>query len=126
MNRATKAVLWSALVFPGTGHLFLQRYLRGAGLMLLTAVGLTVIVVEAVHKALAIAEKLQRGELPLDVQAISELLSQSAAGAGGLALDIATSVVLLCWLVGIFDAYRIGKGEALAAGGEGTNRQAAS
>lgn len=109
MNRATKALLLSALVFPGAGHLFLKRYLRGAGLLAVTLAGLAVIVVESVHKALAIADKLQRGEVPLDLAAITGLLAQSTSGSAGLVLDIATYLVTLCWLVGVFDSYRIGK-----------------
>lgn len=115
MNRATKALLLSALVFPGAGHLYLKRYRRGAALLVVTGAGLLILVVQAVQQALAIVDTLQRGDVPLDVTAISGLFSQAAPGAQGLILDIATCAVTLCWLVGIFDSYRLGKGQEAGA-----------
>ena len=84
----------------------------------MTVAGLAAIVVESVHKALAIADQLQRGQVPLDLAAITGLLAQSTSGSAGLLLDLSTPVVTLCWLAGIFDSYRIGKRQDAMNDGE--------
>ena len=91
--------------------------------MALATAGLTIIVVKTIQDALIIVEKLQYGEVPLDAQAISGLLSESTRGSGGLVLDIATYGIVLCWLIGIFDSYRIGKSQEALNDRERTARQ---
>ena len=114
MKKSTEAVLLSALVFPGSGHLFLKYYLRGMALLLASLAALTYIMVKAVQQAFSIVDKLQNGQLPLDTDAISRLLAQSSTGQEGLFLDIASYGIALCWLIGIADAYRIARrGDAL-------------
>lgn len=110
MNKATKAALLSALVFPGTGHFFLKKQLRGIILTGATLAALTVIISQAITKAQQIVEKIQLGEVQLDVTAIAELVSKQAAGTDAQQLNIASLALLICWLLGIIDAYRIGRG----------------
>ena len=47
MNTAIKAALLSALVFPGSGQIYLKRYWRGLIMMLLAGLSLVVIIVMA-------------------------------------------------------------------------------
>ena len=108
MKRSTKAALLSSLIFPGVGHMALKQYLRGSILMLSAVIALTVIVTKAVKQALAIVDKINSGEIPLEAGAITELVSKSTAGAEGSILNIATFVVVACWLIGIIDSYRLG------------------
>ena len=108
MKRSTKAALLSGLIFPGVGHLALKQYLRGSILMLSALIALTVIVTKAVKQALAIVDKINSGEISLEAGAITELVSKSTAGAEGSILNIATFVVVACWLIGIIDSYRLG------------------
>lgn len=108
MKRSTKAALLSGLIFPGVGHLALKQYLRGSILMLSALIALTVIVTKAVKQALAIVDKINSGEIPLEAGAITELVSKSTAGAEGSILNIATFVVVACWIIGIIDSYRLG------------------
>jgi hypothetical protein len=114
MKKSTKALLLSALVFPGAGHLFLKYYLRGAALMVLSLAGLAIIVVDAVQQALGIFDKLQNGTMPLDANAISGLLTNSASSFPGWVLNIASYGIVLCWIIGIFDSYRMGKSQDAA------------
>lgn len=118
LSRRSKSLLLSALVYPGVGHLYLKRHGRGAALMAMTTAGLAVIVVTMAAKAMVLWEKLQHGDLPPDAGAIMELLDQSAMGHAGLLLDVAGYAVLLCWLFGMVDAYRIGKRQDASGGGK--------
>lgn len=108
MKRSTKAALLSGLVFPGLGHMVLKQYLRGSILMLSALIALSVIVAKAVNKALAIVDKINSGEVPLEAGAITEQVSKSTGGMEGSILNIATLVVVACWLIGIIDSYRVG------------------
>jgi hypothetical protein len=105
MKISTKAALLSGLVFPGLGHMVLKQYLRGS---ISALIGLSVIVTKAVNQALAIVDKINSGEIPLEAGAITDQVSNSTGGAEGLILNIATFVVVACWLIGIIDSYRVG------------------
>lgn len=109
MNKSTKAVLLSALVFPGTGHFFLKKYISGAVLVSAALGSLYYLITKTVEISLQITEKIQSGEVQLDVVGITELVSKQLSGAETQAYNIATAVLLISWLVGIIDSYRIGR-----------------
>jgi cobalamin biosynthesis protein CobD/CbiB len=108
MKKSTKSVLLSALIFPGVGHLFLKQYLRGIALLVMAMSGVTIIVVKSVQHALPIVEKIQNGDVPLEAQALSNLVSKSLSGPDGLLVNLVSLAILLCWVIGIVDSYRIG------------------
>jgi hypothetical protein len=107
MKKTTKAVLLSALVFPGAGHLFLKKYTTGATLVGAAIISLYYLITKAVENALQIVEEIQSGDIQLNAVAISELISRQSTGTDTLLLDIATVAIIICWLVGIIDSYRI-------------------
>ncbi len=109
MKTSTKAVWLSALVFPGLGHWLLQRYLMAVVLVAAVAIALYYLVMQAVERALAISEKIQTGEVPLDIEIISRLVTDSTAGADSHIASVATTVVIVAWLVGVIDCYRLGR-----------------
>lgn len=108
MKKSTKAALISALVFPGAGHIYLKKYLRGIILATLSLTAIASLISYTVERALQIAEKIQSGQIPPDIPAITELLSQQPAGNTLLIQHIAATAIILCWIVGIIDAYRAG------------------
>jgi len=108
MKKSTKAVLLSALVFPGAGHIFLKKYILGVVLVSASFIGIYYLVSKTVQKALLISEKIQNGEVQLNLAEISELMSnQSTAAEAGL-INIVTVGLIICWIVGIIDSYRAG------------------
>ena len=109
MSKSIKAVLLSALVFPGAGHLFLRKYVTGAALVCVSLAALYLIVADIVEKALAIIEKIERGEVSPDVAAIAESLSRQPMGNESQLLDVALPVLIICWVIGIADSYRCGR-----------------
>lgn len=108
MKKSTKAALLSALVFPGAGHLFLKRYKIGAVLAGASFAAIYYLTSKTVERVLQITEKIQSGDVPLDVEAITELVSKQATGAETQLLNIATVTFIVCWLVGIIGSYRAG------------------
>jgi len=109
MSKSNKAVLLSALVFPGAGHLFLKRYITGAVLVCASLSALYLIVADILERALSIVEKIERGEVSPDVAAIAELLSRQPIANESQLLDAALPVLVICWLIGIADSYRCGR-----------------
>ncbi len=107
MKKSVKATLLSALLFPGIGHLVLRSYGRGVVLVLVAGSALAVVVTVTMQKALAIVERINRGEIAADMSSISAHLA--ADSEGSRLASTALSVLLICWLIGIADAWRLGR-----------------
>jgi TM2 domain-containing membrane protein YozV len=114
MQRAVRAVLLSALVFPGAGHLYLRRPLRACVFLLPTLVAGFVFAGDIMRRASALADQVMAGTLPLDPAAITARLQ---AQGGTSALETACGAVLVaCWLGSIVDSVIVAR--ALGRGGE--------
>ena len=109
MNKPTTATLLSILVYPGAGHFLLKKYLAGTILAGAATVALFVVVAKMVKTAVLVADKIQRGEISVDVFSITESITQHLRGPDAQLLNIATAVLLLVWLIGIVDVYRVGR-----------------
>jgi TM2 domain-containing membrane protein YozV len=108
MKRPIKAALLSGLVFPGVGHLYLKRYVRGILLAAAAAVLSYFIISVAINTAFDIAGKIQSGDVPLNAASISNLVSRDTQGSENSS-DIATIALFALWLIGIIDSYRAGR-----------------
>lgn len=108
MKKSLKAILLSALVFPGAGHFFLKKYLAGSILLCLFLVPIYLIFSEVVTKTEAVIAQIQTGAIPLDVTAISDILTSTV---NSQALSIETNVLIIIWVIGIIDSYRLGRSE---------------
>lgn len=109
MKKSIKAVLFSAFVFPGGGHLYLRKHVQAALLIAVSVACVAVLLFVAIEKAQQIIDKILAGEIPLDLTRITAEVSNQLATGGTQMADIATYVLLLCWLVGIADSYRLGR-----------------
>ena len=109
MKKSTKAVLLSAFVFPGAGHLYLKKYVSGSILAGVSLVGIYYLVTKTVERAWEIAEKIQSGAVQLDATAITELVSKQTTGTESQLINIATLAIVTCWIIGIIDSYRVGR-----------------
>lgn len=109
MNKATKAALISAFIFPGCGHFFLKSKLRGAVFTLFSAGCLYVLMTFAVDIANDISEKLVSGKIPLDVSRVMAEISSQLNGSAGEAQNIATLLLFICWALGIIDSFMLGR-----------------
>jgi hypothetical protein len=111
MKKSTKAALFSAIILPSAGHFYLKRYLRGVMLAVPFLIASTYLLNLAVERASEIIEKVMSGQIPYDPEAISALISaQSAqsADSGTHSSQIATWTLIVCWVIGVIDSYRLG------------------
>ena len=108
MKKSSKAALLSGLIFPGIGHMVLKKYLRGSVLMLSALAALSIIVTRVFQRALIVVERINSGDIPVEIGAIAEMASNSTSGADSLVESTAVIVLGACWLIGIIDSYRLG------------------
>lgn len=124
MKKATKAVLLSALVFPGTGQLYLKRWVSGALLFGIAAYALYFIVSVAVDAAVEIVGKIESGAVAADVETVTQLVTQQLSGSEQ-ATNIASIALGICWLLGVVGGYLQGRvqdeRDQLAARREGSS-----
>ena len=109
MHKATKAALISAFIFPGCGHFYLKSKLRGGLFTLFSAGCLYVLITFAVDIANDISEKLLNGETPLDVSRLMAEISSQLNGSAGETPNIASLLLLGCWVVAIIDSFILGR-----------------
>ena len=109
MSKSLKAVLFSAFVFPGSGHLYLRKPVQGSLLVVVSIACITILLSIALEKAQQISDKILSGEIPLDVTRITEEITSRASTGGTQWADISTYLLLVCWLVGMVDSYRLGR-----------------
>jgi hypothetical protein len=115
MTNSLKGALLSGLVLPGLGQVSLKHYKRGAVLMLTVLISLSVIVAKAAQLALTILEKLEIEGGAISVSAIAQAVTQASSPSDSLTVNFFTLLIILCWVIGVVDAYRIGKKLDIAA-----------
>ncbi len=123
MNNSLKGAFLSGLIFPGLGQVVLKHYKRGAVIILTVLVSLSIVVVKAVQHALAILEKIQSEGGAISMSTISDAATQASTTSGSLTFNLALLLVILCWIIGVVDAYRIGKKKDIE---EGSTTQASN
>lgn len=109
MNRAIKAALLSAFVFPGLGQMYLKRYARGLIPMALTLTSLGVWIVGATVRALGELEKIQIQGGLIDLNTVANRAAASSSS-GDWYSPLIVPLIVLCWLFSVIDAYMLGKG----------------
>lgn len=109
MKTSVKVALSSGLIFPGVGHFMLKCYRRGIIIFSLAMVSLVFILTNTVQKTFSILTKIENGAVPLDAQSITQLIAQTQAESHSVLLNTMLSMMVISWIVGIFDAYRLGK-----------------
>ncbi len=116
MTNSLKAAFLSGLIFPGLGQIVLKHYKRGAVIMLTVLVSLSVVVAKAVQHALAILEKVESEGGAISMSTISNAATQASTTSGSLTFNLVLLLVTLCWIIGVVDAYRIGKKKDIEEG----------
>ncbi len=109
MKKSNKAILLSAFIFPGAGHVFLKHYITASALIILTLAPLYYLFRYLINSALEISNQIINGEITPDIMKIRELLYQKLANPESEQLDIAIIVLIVIWLISILDSYRIGR-----------------
>jgi hypothetical protein len=116
MNNSLKGAFLSGLIFPGLGQVVLKHYKRGAVIMLAVLVSLSIAVVKAAQHALATLEKIESEGGAISMGTISDAAIQTSTISGSLTFNLALILVILCWFIGVVDAYIIGKKKDMEEG----------
>ncbi|HET57460.1 MAG TPA: hypothetical protein ENN35_03345 [Deltaproteobacteria bacterium] len=104
MKATTKAVLLSALLFPGAGQVSLGRYLRGFLLIFFTAAALVTVIVSATRAALAVLESIQLQEHTLTLEVLSLEATRAVTDTSSSLISAGLLVIIACWIVAVIDA----------------------
>lgn len=107
MQRSWNAVLLSALVFPGAGHLWLKRPRRACLFIVPTVVALVLLLQQVTERASAIANDIVDGRMALDVAAIAARV-EAVASPG---MDAVVWIIVLCWALAIADCLFLTRGQ---------------
>jgi hypothetical protein len=78
-------------------------------LILIVSVSLLVIVVKAVLQAFTILEKIGLEGRTIDMTTILNATTQASTASDTFLYNFLLFLIILCWIIGIVDAYRIGR-----------------
>ena len=109
MNNSLKGAFLSGLVFPGLGQVILKHYKRGAVLMLAVSASMLVILIKALQQAFAIMEMIESEGSVINLSTISNAATQAATTFESPIFKLLLLLIIFCWIIGIVDAYRIGR-----------------
>lgn len=102
MNQKIKAALSSTLVFPGVGQFLIKKPLLGAIFSGISFISFCVIFINMMKHSQMIVEKIQLGEIPLDIGTISALfLEQQAMNSDSSIVNIAWIMLVSSWIISI-------------------------
>ena len=110
MNKSLKGALLSGLVLPGLGQIALKHYGRGVVMMIAALASAFVIIKEAVQRALAILESIDLESGAISMDTILNAVLQARTQSESPTLTLFLSALVICWIISIVDAYRIGRG----------------
>lgn len=106
MKKSNTAIILSAVVFPGAGHIFLKKYRTGLLLVGISLGALIYIMSDIMDRAFNVVEQIQNGSVPPDTTTITAMIEQQP---GGEWVGMATFAIVVCWLIGVIDCYRQSK-----------------
>jgi hypothetical protein len=106
MKKSFKAILASALIYPGLGHLLLKHYIQGLLIIASFSLPLWFMLSDVITKTNEVITQVQNGQVSLNSNAIAEAINHSS-GADMQTLSIYSYVMLAVWIIGILDVYRI-------------------
>ena len=109
MKNSLKGALFSGLVFPGLGQVIFKHYKSGVVIMLTSSASLLIMITKAVQKAFVILEKMDLDSGTIDMNMIVNAAKQSSRISGDPIFTLALLLFAFCWILGIVDAYRIGR-----------------
>ncbi|NND00047.1 MAG: hypothetical protein HKN85_07685 [Gammaproteobacteria bacterium] len=111
MKKSTVAVLFSAFVFPGAGHIFLKRYVSAAVIGGAALVALYLLASVAIDQAQKIADKILTGEIPAEISEITAAVLSQPGGSQTELTNMATGILIASWLLAIVDCLRLGRAD---------------
>ncbi len=109
MKEANKSALISAFIYPGVGHLYLRKKISGCLLVVIASWALFIVIENIMARAMEITDKIISGQVAPDIEVIRQLILQPQSDAVAQQLSTATTALIIVWIVGIIDSYRLGR-----------------
>lgn len=109
MDKATKAALFSALLFPGWGQLYLKRYKRGLIFIIPVLIGTLALAWAVVQVGITIikAAPLKKGTVQLGK--VIQVTVDALKAIDPYYFLFMLSLIAALWILSIVDAYQLGK-----------------
>jgi len=107
MNKPLKAALFSAFIFPGAGQILLKKYVSAGYFIAFASVGLYLLFSSLMARSQEIIDKIQSGEIAVDLTTIIALVHQQSITTTG-PIRPALILLLVVWIVSVIEAYRVG------------------
>ena len=109
MDKARKAALYSALLFPGWGQIYLKHYKRGLIFILSVLVGTMSLAVTIIVSGAAIVKAAPFKKGAVQFSDVINVCVKSIEAIGLKSLFLMILLLLLLWILSIVDAYLLGK-----------------
>ena len=109
MSNTLKGILFSALIFPGTGQIILAKYLRGAIFFAVAFVSGILCVTAIVRQAVVLLQDFVAQGDVLSIPEVMTTVAQAATFASSVFFKITFLIFFCCWLTSVVDAWRIGR-----------------
>lgn len=107
---ANKAALLSAFLFPGSGHWFLQLYVRAAIFIGLSIFALGLFLGQVFELSQMIADQILKGTIAYDFGVLFQEIRQSVTAIYmSDNMRMARYLLLGVWVISTIDAYREGR-----------------
>ena len=111
MNKTIKALLLTAFILPGSGHLLLKRYFSAAAFISSTSIACYLLISKTIDAALKIVDKIQYGEVPADIASLTTLVEQELTRNYLQVMQTTTTILVIIWVVAIIDCYRVARSQ---------------
>lgn len=105
MSNTTRAVLFSLLLCPGGGHLFLKRWWRAALFMVPFLVALGYYLFYVVDSTIEVFNMLMKDEIEADQRVVQQALLDRYWWNPTLLLKVDRIVMLIIWLAAAIDVF---------------------
>ena len=109
MTKNTKALIFSALVFPGIGQLFLARYKSAVLFIGLALTAFILILTDVMSNASAIADKIIAGEMSAEYSEIRKAILDQQTNSDSQLVTVLLYLLVAVWLVSVIDILRLRK-----------------
>lgn len=108
MKRPLKALLLSALIFPGIGQVSMGYVKRGWLIITINIVLLYLIINEVLQKTFQVVEEMQKSGEAINSELISKTANNMTGFSDNAYLNSLFLILIISWLFSVIDAYRCG------------------
>ena len=109
MNQATKAALFSALLFPGWGQIYLKKYKRGILMIVPVVAGIIFLTWAIIKVAITVLKAVPIKKESVDLSAVVNLTINSIKALDFNYLLFSFILIIFFWVFSVIDAYLLGK-----------------